>query len=179
MSRQRQKTERREDLRPRTMYLLNQANQAVRSRLEQELRQLGLTGIQYTVLSIVDSRDGISSAELSRRFFVTPQTMNEVVAGLERRGLLVREESAQNRRVLTGRRTKAGSETLARADRLADQIEADVFGHLSDEDFAELRRLLRLQLDATRQIRSRPPTSPRSHASRLPPEAVVGRQDLE
>ena len=80
------------------MYLLNQANQAVRSRLEQDLRAIGLTGIQYTVLTIVAARDGISSAELSRRFFVTPQTMNEIVAGLERRGLLARVESPQSRR---------------------------------------------------------------------------------
>ena len=141
------------------MYLLNQVNQAVRSRLEQELRPLGLTGIQYTVLSIVQTRDGISSAELSRRFFVTPQTMNEIVAGLERRGLLMREESAHNRRVLTARRTAAGAEALARADRIADAIEADAFGHLSDADHAALRRLLRVQLDATRAARARPSKS--------------------
>jgi len=133
------------------MYLLNQANQAVRSRLEQDLRAIGLTGIQYTVLSIVAARDGISSAELSRRFFVTPQTMNEIVAGLERRGLLARLESPQSRRILTARLTEAGSKLLAEADDIADQIEGEAFSHLSDGDFEELRRLLRLQLNAVRE----------------------------
>lgn len=133
------------------MYLLNQANQAVRSRLEQDLRGISLTGIQYTVLSIVAARDGISSAELSRRFFVTPQTMNEIVAGLERRGMLARVESPQSRRILTARITEAGSKLLAEADRIADEIEAEAFSHLSDSDFEELRRLLRLQLNAVRE----------------------------
>ena len=32
---------------------------------------------------------GLSSADLSRRFFVTPQTMNQIVAGMARRGLIV------------------------------------------------------------------------------------------
>jgi DNA-binding MarR family transcriptional regulator len=132
------------------MYLLNQANQAVRSRLEQDLRAIGLTGIQYTVLTIVAARDGISSAELSRRFFVTPQTMNEIVAGLERRGLLARVESPQSRRILTARITPSGSDLLAEADAIADQIEGEAFSHLSDEDFDELRRLLRVQLNAVR-----------------------------
>ena len=130
------------------MYLLNQANQAVRSRLEQDLRSISLTGIQYTVLSIVAARDGISSAELSRRFFVTPQTMNEIVSGLERRGLLARVESPQSRRILTARLTEAGSKLLAEADNIADQIEGEAFSHLSDRVFDELRRLLRVQLNA-------------------------------
>lgn len=138
------------------MYLLNQANQAVRSRLEQDLRPLGLTGIQYTVLSIVGSRDGISSAELSRRFFVTPQTMNEIVGALERRGLLVREESAQSRRILTARLTPEGVELLARADEVADTIEAEAFGSLSEADFAELRRILTIQLKLVRQAATVP-----------------------
>jgi DNA-binding MarR family transcriptional regulator len=137
------------------MYLLNQANQAVRSQLEQDLRAVSLTGIQYTVLSIVGARDGISSAELSRRFFVTPQTMNEIVAGLETRGLLVRAESSVNRRILTATLTKEGAELLARADEIADRVETAAFSHLSDEDFVELRRLLRIQLDALRANQKR------------------------
>ena len=38
----------------------------------------------------------------------------------------------------------------AQAKAFADQIEAEAFSHLSDEDFDELRRLLRVQLNAVR-----------------------------
>tara|TARA_R110002020_G_scaffold27552_11_gene88840 strand:- start:1570 stop:1974 length:405 start_codon:yes stop_codon:yes gene_type:complete len=132
------------------MYLLNQANQAVRSQLEQALRGLNLTGIQYTVLSIVGTRNGISSAELSRRFFVTPQTMNEIVTGLEKRGLLQREASAENKRILTASLTGLGEETLKECDGIADGIERAAFADMSDKDFNELRRILRGRLVALR-----------------------------
>ncbi|MDQ0314591.1 MarR family winged helix-turn-helix transcriptional regulator [Amorphus orientalis] len=132
------------------MYLLNQANQAVRSQLEQALRTQSLTGIQYTVLSIVGSRTGISSAELSRRFFVTPQTMNEIVTGLEKRGLLKREASADNKRILTASLTGSGEETLKECDRIADEIEKSAFSDMSDNDFNDLRRILRGRLVALR-----------------------------
>ncbi|WP_018699786.1 MarR family winged helix-turn-helix transcriptional regulator [Amorphus coralli] len=132
------------------MYLLNQANLAIRSRLEQALRGLSLTGIQYTVLSIVGSRDGISSAELSRRFFVTPQTMNEIVTGLEKRGLLHREPSVENRRILTASLTPEGETILVSCDAIADEIEESVFSDMPAKDFHELRRILGSRLSALR-----------------------------
>jgi DNA-binding MarR family transcriptional regulator len=132
------------------MYLLNQANQAVRSQLEQALRGLSLTGIQYTVLSIVGSRNGISSAELSRRFFVTPQTMNEIVTGLEKRGLLQRVASVENKRILTASLTSLGEETLRECDAIADEIERSAFADMSEKDFKELRRILRGRLVSLR-----------------------------
>ena len=137
-------------LRPRTMYLLNQANQAVRSRIEQALRELSLTGIQYTVLSVVGSREGISSAELSRRFFVTPQTMNEIVTGLEKRGLVRREARPENRRILTASLTEEGRATLTACDAVADEVEGAAFRDLSEHDFNELRRLMRTLLVSLR-----------------------------
>lgn len=132
------------------MYLLNQTTLAVRSRLEQALRGLSLTGIQYTVLSIVGSRDGISSAELSRRFFVTPQTMNEIVTGLEKRGLLQREASAENKRILTASLTQEGEDILVTCDAIADEIEASVFSDMPEKDFHELRRILGARLSTLR-----------------------------
>lgn len=121
------------------MYLLNQANQAVRTELETKLRALSLTGIQYTVLSIVGSREGISSADLARRFYVTPQTMNQIVTGLERRQLIVRTASEANRRILTARLTKAGQAVLRSADKIADQVEQAAFATIEEAEFAGLR----------------------------------------
>jgi DNA-binding MarR family transcriptional regulator len=128
---------------PRAMYFLNQANHAVRSRLETALASLQMTGIQYTVLSVIGSRQGLSSAELSRRFFVTPQTMNELIAGLQRRGFIERKEDPANRRILRMRLTALGRKTLKSCDALADQVETEVFSFMSAEDYAKLRDLTR------------------------------------
>jgi DNA-binding MarR family transcriptional regulator len=126
----------------------------MRMQLEQELRAVGLTGIQYTVLSIVGSREGISSAELSRRFFVTQQSMIEVVAGLERRKLLHRSPSPQSRRILATSLTDAGRQVLAEADAIVDGIERTAFAALSQEDFMELRRILSELLRSLRASRA-------------------------
>lgn len=158
MSKHDEEARKRVQLRPRTMYLLNQSNQAVRTQLEQELRNLNLTGIQYMVLSIVGSREGVSSAELSRCFFVTPQTMNEIVNGLQRRGLLKRKVSSENRRVLTATLTSEGQQILQDSDAIADRIEAKAFSGLPEADFKEMRRILSHLLSSLRDAKSKAAT---------------------
>lgn len=129
--------------RPRAMFFLNLANFAVRGRLEEALREHEVTGIQYTALATIGARAGISSAELSRRFFVTPQTMNELIAGLERRRLILRKEDPANRRILKMRLTASGRRLLAACDAVADRVEAEVFGGLAPEAYEALRSITR------------------------------------
>jgi DNA-binding MarR family transcriptional regulator len=129
---------------PRAIFFLNQANLAARNRLDAALASRRLTAIQYTVLSVIGSREGMSSAELSRRFFVTPQTMNELIGGLQQRNLILRKEDPANRRILRMRLTAEGRRTVKACDDLADQVERDVFGFLSSEDYERFRDLSRL-----------------------------------
>ena len=91
-----------------TLYLISYTFHASRTQLERALRKYNLTGIQFTILDILSHRTGQSSADLSRRFFVTPQTMGEMVTGLERRGLIQRVENPKNRRVLQTYLTSEG-----------------------------------------------------------------------
>ncbi|MCW1930737.1 MarR family winged helix-turn-helix transcriptional regulator [Pararhodobacter zhoushanensis] len=132
-------------LRPRLIYLLNSLNLLARKSLDERLKPFNLGGLQYTILALVRDREGISSAELSRRFFVTPQTMNESVTALERRGLIARSESEANKRILNSRITDDGRALLDECDQIADALEQDVFGDLSDADQKTLHRILRDQ----------------------------------
>ncbi len=139
-------------LRPRAMFFLNQANHAVRSRLDAALAVIEMTGIQYTVLSVIGRHEGLSSAELSRRFFVTPQTMNELIGLLERRDYIVRKADPTNRRILRMAVTDTGRQMLAKCDAVADAVERDVFGAMSDDEY---RRLSELTRDLARYLRTR------------------------
>jgi DNA-binding MarR family transcriptional regulator len=136
------------------MYLLNQANQAVRSQLEAALRDLQMTGIQYTILSIVDQHAGISSAELSRRFFVTAQTTNEIINGLVQRRLIARKEDPANKRVLRMKLTVPGRKLLKNCDDIADRIEETAFDWIEPNDYQTLRQSLRLLLQGLRERKS-------------------------
>ena len=139
-----------ERLRPSTIYLLHQTSQALRSRLEHALRPLGVTGLQYTILGLLDRHEGLSSADLSRRFFVTPQTMNQVVAGLLKRGLLDREASEANRRILKMKLSAEGAALLARCEVVADEIEFDALSSVPPAELEQMRQHLRKLL---RQLR--------------------------
>ncbi len=133
-------------LRPRLIYLLNNLNMLARKTLDERLKAHQLGGLQYTILALVRDREGISSAELSRRFFVTPQTMNESVTALERRGLIARSESEANKRILNSRITDAGRALLEQCDAIADEVEREVFGALPPADQKTLQTLLRDRL---------------------------------
>ena len=147
-------------LRPRTIYLLNQANYALRSMLDARLRAAQMTGIQYTILSLVDRHEGISSAELSRRFFVTAQTMNEIINGMVKRGLLSRKEDADNKRILRLKLTASGRKTLKACDGIADEIENAAFGWMPAAEQETLREGLRALTNGLRERGLMSPNQP-------------------
>jgi DNA-binding MarR family transcriptional regulator len=81
-------------------YLLKRAQHALRQTMDDSLRPLGLTTPQYAALAAVEETPGSSGAELARRCFVTPQTMNEIVRNLLDRGLLVRRGNPRGAKVI-------------------------------------------------------------------------------
>ena len=147
------------------MYLLNQASLAVRAHLEAALRDLQMTGIQYTILSTVAAHEGISSAELSRRFFVTAQTMNEIINGLEQRGLISRREDPANKRILRMKLTAPGRKLLKQCDTIADRIEAAAFDWIPRRDYQALREGLRMLLRGLRERDALPKTAAKRRAA--------------
>jgi len=127
---------------PRAIYLLNQVNQIARGRLDGALGPLKMTGLQFTILSVIGRHDGLSSAELSRRFFVTPQTMNELIAGLEQRKLISKSPQPTNRRILQLTLTDDGRAMVRASEAVADAIEQEIFGFLPSADYENLHALV-------------------------------------
>lgn len=83
----------------------------------------GLTNAQYAVLSALEDEPGLSSAELARRSFVTPQTMNQVVGQLAQAGLVERRPHPRHGRILETRLTGRGGSVLADCHRDVVAIE--------------------------------------------------------
>jgi DNA-binding MarR family transcriptional regulator len=96
-------------------YVLKQAQSALRSRMEAELRPRGLTVPQYSCLELL-STGPLSNAELARGAFVTAQSMNSVVISLQERGLVARDDIAASGRRRPAVLTDAGRALLAEAD---------------------------------------------------------------
>jgi len=129
-------------IKSRTIYLLRQAQLTVYARMIDRLRPFEMTPTQYMVLSLSSSDVGLSSAALARRADITPQSMNEIIAILERKGLLRRRESSENRRILRITLTKEGTRILTQCNRELDEMEEEVFGDFSQKDLSVFRKCL-------------------------------------
>ena len=138
--------------RPRLLYLIKRVELGERARLEDVLRPHGLTVAQYTALSSLQVRDNLSSAQLARRSFVTPQAMNQMVAALEREGIIRREPDPDNRRILRTTLTDRGKEVLRSCDEAVDALERQMLGKLSAAEVDDLRRALEHCIEALAHI---------------------------
>jgi DNA-binding MarR family transcriptional regulator len=123
---------------PHFSYVVARLERAVRREIGRLIGPRGLSVAQYTTLSILRSRSGLSNAQLARRLWVTPQSMNEVISALERMRLIQRVPDAGNRRILRTALTPLGRETLAACDADILAMEEHMLGDISEEGQEEL-----------------------------------------
>ena len=123
---------------PRISYVIARLDRAVRAAINDRVRPYGLTALQYTTLSVLGARDGLSNAQLARRTYVTPQAMSEVVAALEAKGLIRRSPHPSHRRIYPATLTDRGREVLADCDSAVDELERQMLRDLSPRERATL-----------------------------------------
>lgn len=104
-------------------FALKQAQQALRTRMDAELRQIGLTTPQYAVLAYLKVEPGASNAALARQAFITPQTMQAILVTLEKAGFIKRTPHPEHRRVQKTELTPAGDRALGAASAIVADIE--------------------------------------------------------
>lgn len=125
---------------PTLLYLLKQLELAVRSRLDDLFRPIGLTALQYTALTVLERRPDLTSAQLARSSFVTTQTMADMVTALQARGLIERHRDPADRRRLVLALTADGWRLLSKYRVEVSALEARMLSGLADEEAVALRR---------------------------------------
>lgn len=126
-----------------TTYLLAQTTNIIRnSWIDPALKKHDLTSLQYTVLSVIKRYSGLSSAELSRHFFVTPQTIGPILTQLDKRGLILREANPENRRLLAISLTEKGNLLLQTCNDVIVNIENEIFSELDEDTLQHFRETL-------------------------------------
>ncbi|MFF1380923.1 MarR family winged helix-turn-helix transcriptional regulator [Streptomyces sp. NPDC058308] len=94
-------------------YLLKRAQAALRGAMDKVLREHGLTVPQYATLELLALHPGMSNADLARATFVTRQSGNVVLRGLQEAGLISRPETADHGRARPAHLTEEGRARLA------------------------------------------------------------------
>jgi DNA-binding MarR family transcriptional regulator len=140
---------------PRVGYLVYRVERRLRARLDEAVNAHGISTPEYITLSVLRERDGLSSAQLARWAFVTPQAMGLVISALEHRRLVRRRPDPQHGRVLRASVTRRGLTILERCDSSMDIIEADMLQGLDTDTLRTVRAALSScahSLEATRPL---------------------------
>ena len=104
-------------------YTIKRTQQALRQEMDKTLASLTLTTPRYVALTTLSNGIGLSNAELARRCFVTPQTMHQIVGGLESRSLIKRSPHLRHGKIVQVEVTAAGRQLLAKAHELVGEVE--------------------------------------------------------
>lgn len=104
-------------------YVLRRAAASLRSALAEDLRPLELSAAQHACLELLGRSPGLSSSDLARGAFVSRQSMNLVLRGLQDRELVTRPDVAPQGRALPTRLTGQGREKLNAANTVARAVE--------------------------------------------------------
>ena len=127
---------------PLLLYMLKQVELAVRARIDEIVRPVGLTAAQYTALTVLERHPDMSSAQLARNSFVTAQSMADMITALEDRKLIERHRDKSDRRRLVVALTDEGRALLDRCRDDVDALEATMLSGLSAAQTKALRATL-------------------------------------
>lgn len=127
---------------PRAIYVVKQLELAIRAHLDRICRERGVTTTQYTALSVLRVRPGMSSAQLAVRSFIKPQSAHQTVTELENMGYIKRKPDELNRRILRINLTTMGRDLLESCDGAVDQLEGQMFNGFPAAEVVKLQHLL-------------------------------------
>jgi DNA-binding MarR family transcriptional regulator len=135
----------------RTVYLIKRIETEVTVEMNKILTDFGITLSQFIVLNFVnDNHSDLSSAQLSRRFKMTPQSMNETVSTLLKKDLIVKKADKGNRRILRISLTEKGVDVLNACNSAIDEVEQNLFSSISSSELATLRLLVGKVINSTK-----------------------------
>lgn len=136
-----------------TLALMKQVQYRSYLLLERALEPLGVSAVQFRILTTLKQRQRISSAELARLYDVRPQTMFKQVALLESRGFIRRDVSEANKRILELELSPLGESTLTECAAHAAAVEKSLFTDFTAGELGMYRELMTRMLTSARDRR--------------------------
>lgn len=141
-------------------FLLAKTHAGLRAAVDAALAPHDLTIVQFSLLTMLAVNPGKSSAELSRVFCVSPQSVAPLIGRLESEGYLERRPHPVHRRVIECWITPKGAAILDATRPVIAQVESHLLrAELSAEEIKTLESLLYRVLDQVR-ARSGGPAAP-------------------
>jgi DNA-binding MarR family transcriptional regulator len=119
-------------------YNLAQASIPTSRVFRKRIAPLGLTQVEFTVLTLLATNQAVTQGQLGRALGAAPSNLTNLLGRLEAKRLVTRRRSELDARAQTIALTRAGATLARKAATLAQGMEESILRHLSDGE----RRLL-------------------------------------
>jgi DNA-binding MarR family transcriptional regulator len=123
-------------------YNLRRAEVQMRGRVAQVLDEDDIRAVEYSILCLVGDNTEVTQKDLGETLAVKRPNMVSLIERLEARGMIVRAVMERDRRNHALSLTPAGEHLRRHLDQRLDALEAEVFGHWSPAERAQMITLL-------------------------------------
>lgn len=122
--------------------LLGQVEHKLCQKIEQSIRHLGITLPQYSTLSVIEMNRNLTNADLARKCFVTPQTMNRILQNLLKLNLVKKNTVSNHSHKLSFQLTPKAAALVCDAHIIVNKIETKMIKGHSKKNYAEIEKTL-------------------------------------
>jgi DNA-binding MarR family transcriptional regulator len=123
-------------------FLITKARNVLTTQLDAALKDLDITGPTMGIILSIWRGNATTPFELSKFLSIDTGLMTRMLDKLEKRGLLERTRSLEDRRVVLLNLTKKGFETAELISHVAPDVLNERLKHFTKAEFEELHRLL-------------------------------------
>lgn len=123
-------------------YNCRQAYLSIVPYFAKRMAKYDLRPAEYTVITLVNANPNMTQKQLAQAINVSPPNLATLLDRLESRGLVQRQRNPNDKRSQTLVLTTEGRTLCKKADKTASELENEATSMLSDEERAELLRLL-------------------------------------
>lgn len=132
-------------------------HRTVRRRMDEYVRETGLTGTQFSVLGALGRLEAEDKGEVTQRALedaahVTHPTMTELLKKLEKKGFITCRPSEEDRRCKAVSSTPQSERLRRSLGEFDERVFAELCGELSEDEVAEFLRITDVMLENARKM---------------------------
>lgn len=125
------------------LYNLIRLSSTYNAEMERALKRHGLTTTEWRILSLLKDRSPSTVGELARRSVTKLPTITRMLARMEKAGLVLRDASSADRRVVEVTMTAQAEQTLNLVRSIGQKVFDKAFQDISAEQISEMTQLLK------------------------------------
>jgi DNA-binding MarR family transcriptional regulator len=144
------------ELHSRPGHLIRRAQQIAVSIFHEECGAFGITPVQYSILRLLDSHEGLDQVTLANHAAIDRSTMANIAERLEEKAWIKRVQSLEDKRQKLLYLTAVGKKLLEDVEKFVDVTQQRILAPLTASESAEFLRLLEKLVDFNNEVSRAP-----------------------